>query len=290
VVSRSDQLLRDIETGALDSSTPIADVLRKVIALGGRAGSVELRTWAARELNGYPDGDELPAYRKITAPIHLDATMPFGGSVRGQQVSPLELPGFAREAMSKPIPLMHGIGELEAMVPTDRTHLQMQDQRMIDLVAYLNAHPSGPGEVMRLYYSVPRASLVAVVDRVRTALVTLVAEIQSNTPSGAEAPSAEVATHAVHVAINGQGHKVTVTAPQGGGSVATAAGENEAAGHWVKVAAGVILGLVAIVGVVFALMQVQGWRFGEPSPPATTSTSPAPFLPVSHSGTPRAKG
>lgn len=36
VKTRTDRLLGEIEAGALNSSTPIADVLRKVIALGGR--------------------------------------------------------------------------------------------------------------------------------------------------------------------------------------------------------------------------------------------------------------
>lgn len=43
VTRRSDRLLREIESGALDHRTSIGDVLRKAIALGGRAGSTELR-------------------------------------------------------------------------------------------------------------------------------------------------------------------------------------------------------------------------------------------------------
>jgi hypothetical protein len=69
VNTRSSGLLREIEAGALDSWTPIADVLRKVIAIGGRYHSPELRDWASRELNGYGPDDELPDYRKYEAQI-----------------------------------------------------------------------------------------------------------------------------------------------------------------------------------------------------------------------------
>lgn len=69
---RSARLLQEIEAGALDSKTPIGELLRKVIALGGQSGSEELRDWATRELRGYGPGDELPEYRKVAAPLHVD--------------------------------------------------------------------------------------------------------------------------------------------------------------------------------------------------------------------------
>jgi hypothetical protein len=85
VTKRADRLLKEIEAGALDSWMPIADLLRKVIALGGKAGSAELRDWAAQERNGYgPDG-ELPSYRQIAAPLHVDR-MNMRWRVEGQPV------------------------------------------------------------------------------------------------------------------------------------------------------------------------------------------------------------
>ena len=43
-----------------------------MIALGGEAGSAELREWATRELPGYGPDDELPEYRWIVTSIHAD--------------------------------------------------------------------------------------------------------------------------------------------------------------------------------------------------------------------------
>jgi hypothetical protein len=112
---RPDRLLQDIEAGALDGQTPIADVLRKVIALGGRAGSAELRDWAARELKGYGPGDELPAYRRIVAPLQMDAgTM--RGHIKGQSLSVMQLPDFAQDKISNDVTLFMGIGEIEQLV------------------------------------------------------------------------------------------------------------------------------------------------------------------------------
>jgi hypothetical protein len=54
-------------TGTLASSpaASIGDLLRKAVALDGRGGLVELRDWAAKELQGYGPDDELPEDRKI---------------------------------------------------------------------------------------------------------------------------------------------------------------------------------------------------------------------------------
>ena len=73
MTKRTDSLFQEIEAGTLDHRSPIGDLLRKVIALGGRARSAELRDRAPRELRGYGWGDELPPYRHISAPLQMDA-------------------------------------------------------------------------------------------------------------------------------------------------------------------------------------------------------------------------
>jgi hypothetical protein len=89
VTKRSDRLLEEIEKGALDSGKPIAEVLRKAITLGGRADSAELRDWARRELTGYGPDDELPPYRRIVAPLQMDAAT-MGGFIKNQSLSSWE--------------------------------------------------------------------------------------------------------------------------------------------------------------------------------------------------------
>lgn len=44
------------------------------MALGGRAGTADLRDWARRELDGYGGDDDLPDYRVVTVPILIDGS------------------------------------------------------------------------------------------------------------------------------------------------------------------------------------------------------------------------
>jgi hypothetical protein len=109
VNKRSQRLLGEIEAGALDQKTPISGLLRKVIALGGQAGSAELRDWATRELRGYGPDDELPPYRKIGAPLQLDmSNMRY--VLTGQTISPWELPEVAHDKITNDLDLRYGIG------------------------------------------------------------------------------------------------------------------------------------------------------------------------------------
>ena len=52
VVIVMNKLLDEVEAGALESSVPLADVLRKCVSLGGWSGSESIRDWALQELNG----------------------------------------------------------------------------------------------------------------------------------------------------------------------------------------------------------------------------------------------
>jgi hypothetical protein len=268
VAKRTDRLLGDIEAGALDSRVPIADLLRTTIALGGRAGSAELLDWATRELKGYTPDDELPEYRKVVAPLHLDlANMRW--VVKGQQVSPSELPDFAQDKINNDVNLYMGIAEIEKLARQADADdaVKLQPPLAAELVHYMNAKQMANGRIERLYWAVAPVALEGVVDQVRTALTVMVAEIHANIPDGTDTPPAEVATNAIHFAVTGKRNKVSFAAPQGGSIMTPAPAQDDESeqsklGHWLKVAGTVILGLVAIAALIFTLMQAQGWKFG----------------------------
>lgn len=265
MTKRTDRLLQDIEGGALGSRVPIGDLLRKAIALGGRAGSTELRDWAARELKGYGPNDELPEYRKIVAPLHLDA-MNMRWIMKGQQISPTELPDSARDKINNDLNLRMGIAEIEKLARKTRPDddvVKLQPPLAAELVHYMNANHMANGHIERLYWAVAPVALEGVVEQVRTALTVMVAEIHAHLPEGAGTPPAEVATNAIHFAATGKRNKINFTATQGGSRVQPTPppDDEQKPRHWLRMAATVLIGLMTIVGVVFAFMQVQGWKF-----------------------------
>ena len=158
-----------------------------------------------------------------------------------------------------------GIGQIEQLArhcPPDDV-VQLHPPGSQDLVVLMNRQQNLNGHLERLYWGVAPVVLDGVVEQVRTALTVMIAEIYANRPDGSDIPPAEVATNAINFAVTGKRNKISFAAPQGGSTVTTASQEQDEAGvrHWLKLAGAVLLGLVAIAGLVFALMQVQGWQF-----------------------------
>lgn len=202
-MTRADKgLLAQVEDGALDSSTSLADTLRKCIALGGQAGSEELRDWARRELDGYKVEDELPEYRVLPATVKIDGTT-FNAIITGQQLSTFDIPDFARDQLTNGVQMRQGIAELE-LIARSGSEVKLQHPEMQNLVSYMNSQqPAGGGTITTMYWVVGGASVLGAVDAVRTNLVALVAEMRAAGAGSGTPPTAEVAQHAVQVVIHG---------------------------------------------------------------------------------------
>ena len=202
-------LLDQIESEALDGD--VVKALRLCITLGGHSDSAELRDWAARELRGYGDDDELPEYRRISAPLCIDhASMT--SIVKGQHISVFDLPEFVRERISEKVELPHSIPELlDAANSADRTgeSLRLLLPRAADLVAYMNGTGQYSSHLHDLYWKIPPTAMRAVVERVCTDVVGW-SERCGPDDRGQGLPSPHIANQAFNVVVKGTGNRVVL--------------------------------------------------------------------------------
>ncbi|MGB4137942.1 MAG: hypothetical protein WA971_15355 [Microbacterium sp.] len=257
-------MLTEIEHDLLDG-VPVADVLRKLIILGGRAGSTELRDWASRELRGYADVlvDDLPGYRKVPAIIQMDAVVG-PHQVSHQTIDPHELPEPAREHITNQVPFFQGIGEIHAMAESHdeskTVRIALPGERVL---AHLIDKASGNPyqHINAIYWSVSTVALEGLVDQVRTRLAELLGELRAVTPTGADVPTAAQAANAVNIVIHGKGNSVHVAHADGNGTSALVErGEIRDGRFWTlgkRVGASVV-GLATIAATVIAWWQFQG--------------------------------
>ena len=253
------------EQGALDGEAPISGTLRKVLALGGKVGSKELRDWASLELRGYAGSDvEPPQYRKPSAAIMVDFSN-LQYMVKGQQIGRHQLPEPIREHVDEQCPLSHGIGEIEALLERAKTDGGSVKMSLpgAQIVANLMRDENVPDQQIRhIYWALGANAIAGVIDHVRTILVELVAEMRAGTPDTAEAPSAAAADRAVNVAVYGGKPNVNIASAQAGGDgshhVHASSDQGKGDSRWAK-AGKAILGLATIAGVIIALAQWQGW-------------------------------
>lgn len=235
---------------------PLDSILRKLILLGGNAGSPELRAWASLELRGYGKDDELPSYRKITAPLQIDGTVP-GGIVRHETIGSMDIPDFARDDVNESVPLRMGVREIHSMVnqhSSDRI-VKLQPAGAPDLVSYMNGTRQMNGHITSLYWSVSTIALEGVLDQIRTRLAELIAELRSGTPHGQALPTPAQAANAVNLVINGRGNRVSIAQATDGGSITSP--EEDSTGFWTtaRVVGAGIVGLATVVATGLALLQ-----------------------------------
>lgn len=264
---RTSRLIDEIESDALDNSVPISSALRKLVALGGQAGSRELRDWAGLELRGYYKTDmPLPEYRKAPATIRIDAAT-FNAMITGQSISPNALPDPVNKHIDESVPLNGGVAEIEAMIESAKGKdgaVNLSLPMGQDVVRLMNHEMQQRGQmdqVTAIYWSVSHVTLEGVLDQIRTRLVELVAEMRAEMPDETDVPSAAVADNAVNVIVHGKRPKFTVNTAQasGTGNQATATTtppENRSA--WVKIG-GFIVGVAGVVAAATGVALWLGW-------------------------------
>jgi hypothetical protein len=255
-------LLDEIERDVLDHQAPLAAALRKCVALGGHARSGELRTWATRELSGYaPTDDDIPEYRTVPAPLKIDGSN-LRFLVEGQQISPSQLPDFARGAVKEQVTLFQGVGELEALLENARSNggfVRVSFPGASDLAAYMNSRADYGTAVHRIYHGVSAISVAGVLDRVRTTLTELVAELRDGQTDAEGVPSPEAAAQALNVAVHGRGHRVHIVSTQTGGHATTPAPPEK--DPWWKrwqVLSALVGGAATLTGAGIALVRALG--------------------------------
>jgi len=213
------ELLQEIQAAALDPNRPVTEALRLCMAAGGKLGSVELRDWARRELQGYKTEDELPEYRQLSAVLLMDY---FNGAMTatGQQVTPWMLDEDAREYMHR-FPVRWSIAEVEDAATGTKESLRFTSEGSGYFAAMITRNEPNNTflRVHAVYWTVARSLFVGVVDQVRTRLVEFVSEFDIAVTKQGARPGA-AAAHALSV-VMGDGNMVMLTTA--GGDVSNSA-------------------------------------------------------------------
>lgn len=212
------QRLADIER-ALLGGIPLADCLRMCLALGTDIRSARLRQWAQRELNGYRSDDDLPAYRTVGAALHGDIRY---GPLHGKPelIERRFIPAEARDHLID----MNGhdvrdsIAEVAAIVAranqlsSGLVIHDVPDESRLRVAIERNV---GHQKYSRIYWAVAAAAYEGLLDRVRTAAVSIVTEVRmeaGEAQRGADGsePLSAAADQAVALHVSGSNNQIHV--------------------------------------------------------------------------------
>jgi AbiTii len=180
-------LLQQILTESVDSSSDLASILRKCRVLAQRLGHDGFKDWVTHELEGYPDGSELPPYRISRNNLVLGHFVGgLGQQVSGAQIADSSIPEEFRDMLTE-IRFFEGVAWIQEHLRTSgggylRTAWPPEACRLI-----------GQGTIFRgmhlleAHQVITTATLARALDSIRNKVVKFALELESRDPEAGEA-------------------------------------------------------------------------------------------------------
>jgi hypothetical protein len=142
--------------------------------LAYRLENDELKTWVQHELNGYPDDEPLPVYRRLSLSLTGAFLGSFGSALRGVPIVPAALPKQLADLV-RDHPLRSPISEYEALAESGK-ELQIQLSGNAILAIGHNVYQKDYSCV-EARHVMPAAFLRGLVDAVRNRVLSFALEL-----------------------------------------------------------------------------------------------------------------
>jgi hypothetical protein len=171
-------LLRDIAHAAADPQVDLPSLLRKCKILAARLGSPEFSTWIAWELDGYPDEQSTPDYRRLPAGFYgqfMNAAWRYDKMPVPRNVIPEEF----HDALYTNV-FRGGIAQVTALAK-GATILRPE------LVFALQGRIDGGMNCVSAWQEIPACEIVQLLSAVRNRILDFVLKIEDENPDAGEA-------------------------------------------------------------------------------------------------------
>lgn len=178
--------LEKIRDAAVNSSTPIEDLLRMGLVLAYQLNHPELQSWLDRELNGYGNDDVLPEYRKAVGTVYADFYDEFR-QIHNAQIPSTAIPEQVREMVTCPR-YVQPIGVYGPLIAGSKSGLV---SRVPPEIAMAIQFFEGM-QCSRAWVEVPLSQAQALLENVRNKLLRFVLEIQKINPEVGQPDAAPV--------------------------------------------------------------------------------------------------
>lgn len=190
-------LLEEIQAAAVDSATPLSDLLRKCAVLASRLGNAEFKSWVAHELNGYPDSQALPEYRILKVASQGEFCGAFGSALHNAPIPPATIPEKLRHFVEE-APMSDSVAVLESILSGDST-ATFQIPWPADLTMVVGQQIYRDMNCLQASRVVSRGQLTGILDTVRNRILSFVLGIEAEAPDPGEWPSREAPISAERV-------------------------------------------------------------------------------------------
>jgi hypothetical protein len=178
-------LLADLVDSLTNSDRVLADILRTSKVLASRLDVDELGAWISYELSGYTRVADVPDYRKLKIITLGDFRGPFGSSLSNSAIPYLNFPEQYRlQAVS--YMETRGVAAIESSLKHDPGDINLEWDPNLTVLLRDHVQVTGGMILVRLHSSLPRDSLVSVLDEVRNRLLGLLLDLEKVNPQAGD--------------------------------------------------------------------------------------------------------
>lgn len=178
-------LLREIQKDAVNSNVSVSDLLRKCKILAYRLGNEEFKSWVEFELNGYEFDHLVPEYRIIYVGSKGHFVGSFGKSFNNADIPTHGLPEDLRKICTK-ASFTNPIAALESYAANDKNGQLTQSWNLAILAKY-GSNMYSDFNCIQAWKVIPIASVIGIIDTVKTKILNFVLEIELINPEAGEA-------------------------------------------------------------------------------------------------------
>lgn len=178
-------LLREIQLALFEENRDIGPILLKLRFLASRLGSVTLEEWVKMEAEGFPEGIEVPQYRKI--PVSYSATFsgPFGSGIRDAPIPPILIEKYAGKGWIS-YQVKQSIASIDDLVKKSRNDGGFLQIDASNLILVLQGKIYEDYACNMVKGIVSSASLFEIQNAVRSKIMELTIEIEKSIPQAHE--------------------------------------------------------------------------------------------------------
>ena len=175
-------LLDDIRTDLTNESASLTNTLRKAKILASSIELPEFREWIDSELNGYPDEEKIPSYRRYR-PINLGTfSGPFQSGAENVVLPTNGLPDLAKGFAEKLV-FFDRVAALEVMLAqgTD-THQRRWPQELV-ILAREATKLTGGMMLVDAHQPIPAYLIAGILDTVKSRLLDFILGLEEHNVS-----------------------------------------------------------------------------------------------------------
>ena len=177
-------LLREIQDLAVDSTIPVADLLKRCKILAVRMNNSEFQVWVDSELEGYRVKESVPTYRILNVASYGDFAGPLGSFLKNAPIPSMTIPKEFRENVNK-IYIFDSVSSLEETLKS-REHDYVRYSWPPNAVVNYGQKIYENSNCLSAWYVISRGSLAGIIDTVRTRVLIFSLALEKDNPASGE--------------------------------------------------------------------------------------------------------